>query len=335
MKERIQAIVDQYEIGVAGVEPITKGFLSENYKVIGLQGDQYFLKQYRAALDEARVVDIHKSKYFFAERGIPVVLPLTAANGASYVTHEGKFYALFPFLEGNNYPDQHCSPEELRSLARMLARVHIVGAAAEPGYIEKKFQRQLIHDAIVHADKVIDVIQNHIAQHGAAEFDHAALRIARRKRELLADWPFAEEPMAPQILVHYDLHAGNAFFDDSGEARHVFDFELTQYEPAAFDVVRTMTIVCMDYGTREEKWKRVQDYLRAYRELRPMSDEELRAGIVEFILYRSTSFWVEEERYLKNNTRVDRFLECDDESRILWLEALEKYPVNIFPAERG
>ncbi len=80
------------------------------------------------------------------------------------------------------------------------------------------------------------------------------MAIANKKIQLLAAWPFADEPMAPHILVHYDLHAGNAFFDESGEARHVFDFELTQYEPAAFDVLRTMTIVCLDYGTREEKW---------------------------------------------------------------------------------
>lgn len=334
MKERIQSIVEPYGIEVVGVEPITTGFLSENYKVIGEQGKEFFLKQYRAALDEARVADIHKSKYFFAERGIPVVLPITTTNSATYIEHDGKFYALFPFVSGKNYPDQHCSSEELRSLARMLARVHEIGATAAPAHIQKKFERKLFSDAIVRGNEVIGVIEKHIAERGATDFDHAALAIANKKMQLLAAWPFPDEPMAPHILVHYDLHAGNIFFDESGEARHVFDFELTQYEPAAFDVVRTMTIVCMDYGTREEKWKRVEDFLHAYREVQPLSDDELRAGAVEFLLYRTTSFWVEEEHYLKGNTRVDKFLELDDESRLMWLAALEKYSVSIFPVER-
>lgn len=321
MKERIQAIVAPYNVRVAEVEPITHGFLSENYKVIG-EDKTYFLKQYRAALDEARVEDIHKSKNFFAAAGIPVVLPLKDRSGATYIAHEGRFYALFPFLEGRNYPDQHCSVEELRSLARMLARVHEAGAAAEPGHIEKKFERAIFSEAIARADAVIPLIESDRAAN-PSEFNRAALEIAKKKRTLLAAWPFPEEPMAPQILVHYDLHAGNAFFDDTGAAQHVFDFELTQYEPAAFDVVRTMTIVCMDYGTAEEKWARVAEYIRAYREVRPLSDEELRAGVLEFVLYRTASFWVEEEHYIKNNTRVDRFLECDDEARILWMGWLE------------
>lgn len=322
MIEKIQAIVEPYGIQVTDVELITKGFLSENYKVVAESGT-FFLKQYRASIDEARVNDIHKSKYFFAERGIPVVLPIVLDADKSFVAHEGKFYALFPFVDGNNYPDQRCSVAELRSLARMLARVHEVGATVAPEHIEKKFERKSFDIARAHGREIVKVIEAEIAATGGSEFDRAALLIANKKIALLGAWPFAAEPVAPHILVHYDLHAGNIFFDAAGEAQHVFDFELTQYEPAAFDVIRTMTIVCLDYGSAEEKWKRVEEFMRAYREVRAMSAEEFRAGVLEFAIYRTTTFWVEKEHYLKNNSRVDRFLECDDVSRVMWIEWLQ------------
>lgn len=319
MIEKIQAIVNSYGLSVVDAELITKGFLSENFKVVCENGI-YFLKQYRAELDQNRVEDIHKSKVFFAGQGIPVVMPIANDRGDFFVSHEGRFFALFPFVNGHTYPDQHCSMLELRSLARMLARVHNAGETADVGYVGKSFEQKNKEETLAHAQTVIAAIENEILRTGGTEFDQSALRIAREKQKLIREWSFSEQKPLPHILVHYDLHAGNVFFDDDDQVQHVFDFELVQHEPAAFDVVRTMTIVCMDYGLREEKWDRVHNFLDAYREVRALSEEDLRAGVIEFIKYRTTSFWVEEEHYLKNNVRIDRFLECDEESRIMWIE---------------
>lgn len=321
MIEKIREIVAPYGVRVIDVELITKGFLSENFKVVCEEG-VFFLKQYRAALDEKRVMDIHASKNFFAQQGLPAVMPLANEAGAYYIFHEGKFYSLFPFVSGNTYPDQHCSVRELESLARMLARAHSAGAAAPANYIEKKFQRKNIGEAIAYGNTIVAAIQEEMARTGGTDFDSIALQIAQKKISLLAAWPYPELQERDYVLAHHDLHAGNVFFDEDGEVRHVFDFELSQYEPAAFDVVRTMTIVCMDYGSAEEKWARVAAFLRAYREVRELSDEELLYGVLEFVRYRTTSFWVEEEHYLKQNARVDRFLEWDDVSRVMWIEWL-------------
>ncbi len=322
MIEKIQAIVNSYGLSVVDTELITKGFLSENFKVVCQEG-VFFLKQYRAELDKNRVDDIHKSKNFFAGQGIPAVMPIANARGEFFVSHEGRFFALFPFVSGNTYPDQHCSMAELRSLARMLARVHSAGALAGDHHISKVFEQKKQDTARIHAEQIILAINHEILRTGGSKFDRSALMIVRRKYEWILAWPFENSVELPNILVHHDLHAGNVFFNDAAEIQHVFDFELTQYEPAAFDVVRIMTIVCMDYGLREEKWDRVHNFLDAYREVRMLGDDELRAGVVEFVAYRTTSFWVEEEHYLKNNSRVDRFLECDEESRLMWIEWLE------------
>lgn len=319
MIEKIQAIVNSYGLNVVDTELITKGFLSENFKVVCQEGI-YFLKQYRAELDKNRVEDIHKSKNFFVGQGIPAVMPIANAHGDYFVLHEGRFFALFPFVNGHTYPDQHCSMAELRSLARMLARVHLAGEVAETDYIGKSFEQKNKEETLVYAESIIAVIEKEILRTGGSDFDRTALRIAQEKQRFITEWPFPEQQPLPHILVHHDLHAGNVFFDDTAEVRHVFDFELVQHEPAAFDVVRTMTIVCMDYGLREEKWDRVHNFLDAYREVRFLGGEELHRGVIEFIRYRSTFFWVEEEHYLKNNSRVDRFLECDEESRVMWIE---------------
>lgn len=319
MIEKIQAITTSYGLRVIAVEMITKGFLSENFKVVCENG-VFFLKQYRAEIDQARMEDIHKSKDFFAARGIPVVMPIANNQGEFFVSHEDRYFALFPFVGGHTYPDQHCSMQQLRSLARMLAHVHNAGEDAQVGYISKVFEHKNQEDVLLHAQKVIAAIEKEILRTGGTDFDRSALRIAQEKQKLIEQWPFQVQKALPHILVHYDLHAGNVFFDDESRVQHVFDFELVQHEPAAFDVVRTMTIVCMDYGLREEKWDRVHNFLEAYRQVRELSEDDLRVGVVEFIKYRTTSFWVEEEHYLKNNTRVDRFLECDEESRVMWIE---------------
>ena len=323
MIEKIQEIVAPYEVTVREIELITKGFLSENFKVVCDEG-VFFLKQYRAEIDQQRIEDIHKSKNFFAANGIPVVMPIANARGDFFVARGGRFFSLFPFVNGHTYPDQHCSMAELRSLARMLARVHSAGALAGERHINKAFEQKKQDSARLHAEAVIAAIEREILRTGGNEFDRSALAIAQRKYEWILAWPFESLVELPSILVHHDLHAGNVFFDDAAEIRHVFDFELTQYEPAAFDVVRIMTIVCMDYGLREEKWDRVHNFVEAYRGVRALEDDELRAGVAQFVTYRSTSFWVEEEHYLKNNSRVDRFLECDEESRLMWIEWLEQ-----------
>lgn len=323
MQQRIQEIVAPYGVSVANIEPIRVGYLSENYKVVAEDGRAYFLKQYRAELTPERVADIHKSKFYFHGCGIPVIVPIRDRAGESISAHEGRLFALFPFVEGTSHPDQRLSYSEIESLACVIARTHVAGEQAPTDFIAKRASERSVADARAHGDELLAVINEKIGR-DPERFDYDARAVVEHKRELLDDWQFGEETAQPFILTHSDLHGGNAFFDASGAVTHVFDFELTKYTSAAQDMIRQMTITSFDHGERDEKLRRARTFLSAYRSVRPFSDEELLAAVREFIRYRATSWWVEDEHYLHGNRRVDIFLGHDYYSMLLLIDLVKK-----------
>ncbi len=72
--ELLQKIKRIYGFTISASEKVTKGYLSENF--ILYEGTlRFFLKKYRFS-DPQRVREVHSAKHYFAEGGIPVILPV-------------------------------------------------------------------------------------------------------------------------------------------------------------------------------------------------------------------------------------------------------------------
>jgi Ser/Thr protein kinase RdoA (MazF antagonist) len=88
---------------------------------------------------------------------------------------------------------------------------------------------------------------------------------------------------------------------------YVFDFEKTCYSPRTFELLRSLTYCLLADVVTKEELVRARLYCDAYRSVYPLSNEELQKGLKLFCVRSLYGLWVEEEHYLKNNTRADHF----------------------------
>src|SRR3569623_381159 len=79
MELPLEALSQRYNLQLSFLDKIAGGFLSENYAVT--EGSKkYFLKKHRHA-SLSQVEGVCQAEQFFAEGGIPVILPLPASDG--------------------------------------------------------------------------------------------------------------------------------------------------------------------------------------------------------------------------------------------------------------
>lgn len=87
-------------------EPITKGLLNHGYRVSTTRGS-YFLKHHLdkkhiddATGERATIVRQHRATQRLASLGVPVVPPLTDAEGTTVTVIGDRCYALHPWVDG-------------------------------------------------------------------------------------------------------------------------------------------------------------------------------------------------------------------------------------------
>jgi homoserine kinase type II len=292
--------------GITASEKMDKGYLSENF-VITSGGNKYFLKCYRFR-ERDRIDDAHKAKFFFASKGIPVILPIENIEGDTVTQIEDKYVSLFPFVIGMQFitKDSMIPADVPRHLGAMLGSIH---KASESGYpeINQKFEPWNKENFYRSADAILDIINN---KKELTDFDRKAKEaIEFKKGRVKEEWLLFEKMKDLRTgLIHGDYHDGNVFFDEAGNITHVFDLEKACIAPYVFEIVRAVQYSrCTEYN-REGSEKHVAEFLRGYREERSVSSDELNQGIELFYQREIHGLWVEKEHYLKNNFRVSELL---------------------------
>src|SRR3989338_5272717 len=114
-------------------EKVKDGYLSQNF-ILQNDGTKLFLKQYRFDNIE-KIKEIHRAKFFFASGNIPVILPIQNSEGDYIFERAGKFYSLFPFVEGRIIQRAERSLKAFESAGRMLAKIHILSKNGYPDII--------------------------------------------------------------------------------------------------------------------------------------------------------------------------------------------------------
>ena len=314
MEEILTNILGLYGIDVSSSERVTKGSLSENH-VLTDGKTRYFLKRYRFDNPD-RIVEIHASKQYFADGGIPVILPIPLLSGKTFFEYKASYYALFPFVEGKHLERGELSETSIISLGRMLGRIHLLGRES----------RLVIHDKfkIENEEKTFKKIEDILAKIKEvgvqSDFDKMALENVRMKKELLLKnrMTFESLGFSCDHLIHGDFLDHNVFFDEHGDAKWVFDFEKTNYSPRAFELFRSMTYIFLPANVTKADLERARRYVDAYSSVYPISKDEIKKGLQLYFVKVIHGFWVESEHYLKGNTRVDHFL-FNDARKIKYL----------------
>jgi homoserine kinase type II len=311
MDEKLrEKLTDLYNIIATNFEPVTKGTLSTNF-VVHSNNSKYFLKGYKFENKE-KISEIHSVKKFFLEGGIPVIMPIEGKHNSTYFELNNKFYALFPFVEGENY-EHYGNPipnkQAIRSLGEMCAKIHLRGKENTIRTL-KQFNPWNTQKSLETFEKILSVIS---AIKNKSVLDEQAVESLRLKKKLLEtnDIQFESLGFKNDHLIHGDYLDHNVFFNDNNEVIAVFDFEKADTSPREYELFRSMMLTFVHGLDPKTELENIKIYLDAYRSVYPLSEEQIRNGFELFYQKQIHGTWVESEHYLNNNTRVDMFLEIE------------------------
>lgn len=224
---------------------------------IGIEGEPPIIaKFYRPARwSDAAILEEHAFLMELAEAELPVVAPLSSADGKTLLHHAGYRYALFQ-RQGGRAPDLE-RPDQLEWLGRFLGRIHAVGAA-------RKFEHRLP----LNSDTFGREPQQFLLQ---SRF--LPPELAPRYREvtelLLAGISRCFERAGPvtAIRLHGDCHPGNVLWTDAGP--HFVDFDDCVTGPAVQDLWMLLS------GSRADMEVQLGHVMEGYRQFADFNPMEL------------------------------------------------------------
>ncbi len=303
--QRVETVYGLSEIVQA--IPVEKGVLSANW-VLHTGDSKLFLKRYRFE-DESRIREIHAAKHFFADAGIPIILPKSTLDGKTYMAHEGRWFALFPFIAERELERQNLSDTAVASMGSMLARIHKAGATSTVP-IEKNFN---YWDSKSFSSKAEALLAHIEAVEFRTEFDEMALRDLYEKLELAQANTVVHTDfvLPPDHLLHGDYLNHNLFFSEQYSVSHVFDLEKCLYGPRAYELVRSFLYSIADGDWNNEIARRIRIYIKAYRDVYAISNKEIANGLELYYVKSLHNVWIQHEHYVLGNTRPDQFLAPD------------------------
>lgn len=296
------------------VTPVNAGYLSRNWIIITQQG-RYFLKEYRFG-DSSRVVAAHAALFHFHRAGISVIVPLSTLDNQTICHWEGRFYTLFPFVEGRQLQRGALSARAVESIATLLARLHLAGYNAQIPEIRQRLPtdgRPTFHSQSEMILVIIDRQPDH------TPFDELAVQTIRRQQALVATTPmeYGALGLAADHLLHGDYHEGNLFFNGQEEVAYLYDWEKTEIAPREIELVRALLFTCFSNPTdfcgtfAPANFALGEQFLCAYHAIYPLQPAALTAAVHARYWGSLCSLWVPTEHYLQQNERVDLFLEAN------------------------
>jgi len=303
MEPLLLEIRQLYNLDLVFIEKVSGGFLSDNYILTSTE-ENYFLKKHRH-LDLVHVEGVILAEQFFAEGSIPVILPLSTTDKKYFFEHEGRYYSLYPFVQGRHIERGLLSENAAVSLGATLAKLHKLGKKSTlpvPELFNAWDKEKFV--------TVCAAVKAVIAQkQEPSEFDLLTLKgLELKKNCVLANTITLEQlSLLNDHLIHGDYFCNNVFFDTNDKVSHVFDFEKTQFAPPLYEAFRSMFVSFFSIPS-EENLLQAKKYLDAYLKEYPQPIEVVRNSFTGAFLKQIHSIWIEEEHYLKNSTRTDSIL---------------------------
>ncbi|MDP6342906.1 MAG: homoserine kinase [Alphaproteobacteria bacterium] len=255
--DELLRFVAEYDIGeVVACKGIAEGVENSNF-LLQTERDSFILTIYEKRVDPDDLPFFLALLDHLSARDIPCPPPIHGRDGAALRRLAGKPAAIVTFLRGvwpKRPRAEHCA-----EVGAALARMHLAGldfphirhnALAIDGW------QQLLEATVDRADEVAAGLGD---------------EISREYRDLADHWPEA----LPRGVIHADLFPDNVFF--MGEKLSgLIDFYFACTDALAYDLAICLNAWCFERGA-EFNITKARRLLQAYRDVRPVSEAELRA----------------------------------------------------------
>lgn len=305
MEKLIKKLAELYPLKInKSFGKVPGGYLSDNFAV-GNNEDKYFLRQYRAKYTKPEIEAIHRIKKFFAKNDVPIILPIPSKSGETFFDFDNRFYALFPFIQEKTRGSSQLTIPTVRSIGKMLAKIHLLSKNGFPNITDDRDRIFNKEKALALGKEIFQIVKN---KKVLDKFDKLASKAIPFKLNLIKNnsKTFEDLNLKHDHLIHGDFHELNLFYDEKNEVKYVYDLEKATVAPRSYEIARALDYICLE-KFEQRNIKKASEFVKAYKSFYPISDTELRNGLLFRFIDCFHSFWIEKAHYLDNNFRTDVF----------------------------
>jgi homoserine kinase type II len=274
-----EVLAEDYDLGdVVRVEQVFGGYVNLSFVVVtrtddGLQ--RYFVRKYNRHIEEREIRFEHALVAYLDGKGFHLAARVFPNRiGGTFAMRDelldGGFvtrcFAVYELLGGEDkytWVKNRCTPKELESAARLLARFHYSAHDFDPeGYARKQPPIMEFLDALQ------DTFNYCAAQAKGTKYDECLITRLPGVVEVLQRGTSIASRLEgkPYVPVHCDYHPGNLKWVDE-EAIGVFDFDWSKLDYRLFDVALALVYFGASWEGRDDGELRldvVRTFLDAY-----------------------------------------------------------------------
>ncbi len=213
----------------------------------GLTQNRVIAKFYRPGRWSTKaILEEHSFLAELQKEGIAAVAPLKQKNGSTVNLIQGMNVTFFPKISGK-MPEEFLG-DDLRSVGRLLARIHNVGSRSRFAH------RPVLAESPYNAWDSLELLSQWVAPEVWPRYEEAAIQIIQRVENEINPDSF--------IRIHGDCHRGNLLFN---KEFFFVDFDDSMMGPPAQD----FWMLLQDQSLEEKEL-----ILSGYRELREFHDDQ-------------------------------------------------------------
>lgn len=276
-----EAIRIAARFGIAGsvATELTGGYSNDVWRVEA-EGARYVVRRYgRLHVSRAAILFEHAILAHIAPRMTEVVAPLSAADGSTLLADDGRFVALFPYVEGTTGArDVHAADQAADVLARFHRAgtdIHIAGGLRSSRTVG---MLAWLREMFVRFAARADLAQRLPWAALIAAVGGAVTRVAPHAARL------------PHAIVHGDPHPDNFVRDDEG-VRALIDFDFAHESERVYDVATAADAYARENEEGLLDYDRLAAFVSAYDRSAPLVAIERELLADEMIRRNATLVW--------------------------------------------
>jgi homoserine kinase type II len=314
--QAVQAFAQQFNLTVSEITPIQNGIENSNYFVKLDDGRELVLTLFEE-LSKADAEILARFMQRLYDHGLPVAVPIPDRDNVQLHILGDKPAQFAPRLAGS-------SPMQPNSIQ-----------AAQMGETLAKMHLALMHDPLEQEQRVQSPQSQHRVEYSPQWWETSKDEIKKKlsiNDQNLLDDVFARLsemqqrfPDLPQGLIHGDVFRDNTLFTGD-QISGLLDFTTVTRDVWLMDMAITINDFCTHYPAVVLDPVRVEAFISAYDEVRPMTEQE-RLALPVYLVMAACRFWISRIQTAIRNQAGNRVsedvLEKDpDEMRRMVLERL-------------